>query len=463
MVFTSMNFLLYFLPITLFMYFIVPKKFRKTRNLVLIVMSLFFYFVGEPRAIVWMLISIMLNYILGFIIGRSSDDKVKKISLLVAVLGNLSMLFYFKYMNFFMENIAGLIGGNYTLKNIIMPIGISFYTFQGMSYVIDVYRNPDYYQKNPLNVALYIALFPQLIAGPIVRYETIALQIEDRDENLDLIYYGIARFIIGFGKKMLLANKFGVMADEIFFMNEYTQMGVLISWFGGICYAFQIFFDFSGYSDMAIGLGKIFGFEFEENFNYPYISKSITEFWRRWHISLGTWFRDYVYIPLGGNRVGDLRHVLNIFTVWLLTGFWHGASWNYIIWGVYFAVLLLIEKYLLKGIKDRLPKFIQHLYALIFITIGWAIFRNEDLGLLIDYIKNMFGMYGLGSFKEIIYYVRQYYIEFIFGIVFSIPVLVDFERGKEGLISVVSYILIFLLSILSLLGTSFNPFIYFRF
>lgn len=463
MVFTSVIFIFYFLPLVLFTYFIIPKKFRNARNFILFIFSLIFYFLGEPKAIFWMIYSIAINYFCGLFIGKSNNQKLKNFLLFISILGNLSVLFYFKYMNFFINNLNTFLSTNYKNIDIIMPIGISFYTFQGLSYVIDVYNNTVNYQKNPLNIGLYISLFPQLVAGPIVRYETIEHEINNRNENINLFFIGMIRFIIGIGKKMLLANKFGIISKEVFKMVNSSSMNLSIAWFGAICYSLQIFFDFSGYSDMAIGLGNIFGFKFEENFNYPYISSSITEFWRRWHISLGSWFRDYIYIPLGGNRVSNSRHIFNILIVWILTGFWHGASWNYIIWGLYFAIILLFEKFILKNIKDKIPKFLKHIYTLFLIIIGWVIFNNEDYYDMILYLKTMFGFYSIGSFSDISFYILQYLPEFIFGIIFSTPLLKNFERANDSIISIISYFIIFLLSCISLLSSSFNPFIYFRF
>lgn len=462
MVFSSLSFLFYFLPTILFLYYILPKKFRYGRNFVLLIGSLFFYFVGEPKAIVVMLLSIFINYIGGIAVS-SGGEKHRKISLTIVVILNLTILFYYKYLMFIVGNLSKIFDFSVETKSIYMPIGISFFTFQGMSYVFDVYMKNAEVKKNPLDIALYISLFPQLIAGPIVRYKTVADEIDGRVETLDLFSTGVIRFIVGLSKKVLLANKFGIIADEIFKLNGNYNLSVPLSWFGVLMFALQIYYDFSGYSDMAIGLGKMFGFNFLENFDYPYISKSITEFWRRWHMSLGTWFRDYIYIPLGGNRVSVPRHILNMFIVWFLTGFWHGASWNYIIWGLYFFVFLVIEKYIF-GIKfENVPKIFRHLYALIVILVGWVIFKEENSFLLLKYLKAMFSVGLKPTIGGVTYYLKEYYIEIFLGIIFSANILKAFEKGKKTIPAISIYFILLILSIVSLFSSSYNPFIYFRF
>lgn len=462
MVFSSLSFLFYFLPTILLLYYILPKKFRYGRNFVLLIGSLFFYFVGEPKAIVVMLLSIFINYI-GGIAVNSGGEKQRKISLTIVVILNLTILFYYKYLMFIVGNLSKIFDFSVETKSIYMPIGISFFTFQGMSYVFDVYMKNAEVKKNPLDIALYISLFPQLIAGPIVRYKTVADEIDGRVETLDLFSTGVIRFIVGLSKKVLLANKFGIIADEIFKLNGNYNLSVPLSWFGVLMFALQIYYDFSGYSDMAIGLGKMFGFNFLENFDYPYISKSITEFWRRWHMSLGTWFRDYIYIPLGGNRVSVPRHILNMFIVWFLTGFWHGASWNYIIWGLYFFVFLVIEKYIF-GIKfENVPKIFRHLYALIVILVGWVIFKEENSFLLLKYLKAMFSVGLKPTIGGVTYYLKEYYIEIFLGIIFSTNILKAFEKGKKTIPAILIYFILLTLSIISLFSSSYNPFIYFRF
>lgn len=462
MVFSSLSFLFYFLPTILFLYYILPKKFRYGRNFVLLIGSLFFYFVGEPKAIVVMLLSIFINYI-GGIAVNSGGEKQRKILLTIVVILNLTILFYYKYLMFIVGNLSKIFDFSVETKSIYMPIGISFFTFQGMSYVFDVYMKNAEVKKNPLDIALYISLFPQLIAGPIVRYKTIADEIDGRVETLDLFSTGVIRFIVGLSKKVLLANKFGIIADEIFKLNGNYNLSVPLSWFGVLMFALQIYYDFSGYSDMAIGLGKMFGFNFLENFDYPYISKSITEFWRRWHMSLGTWFRDYIYIPLGGNRVSVPRHILNMFIVWFLTGFWHGASWNYIIWGLYFFVFLVIEKYVFGNKFEKVPKIFRHLYALTVILVGWVIFKEENSFLLLKYLKAMFSVGLKPTIGGVTYYLKEYYIEIFLGIIFSTNILKAFEKGKKTIPAISIYFILLILSIVSLFSSSYNPFIYFRF
>lgn len=462
MVFSSLSFLFYFLPTILFLYYILPKKFRYGRNFVLLIGSLFFYFVGEPKAIVVMLLSIFINYI-GGIAVNSGGEKQRKISLTIVVILNLTILFYYKYLMFIVGNLSRIFDFSVETKSIYMPIGISFFTFQGMSYVFDVYMKNAEVKKNPLDIALYISLFPQLIAGPIVRYKTVADEIDGRVETLDLFSTGVIRFIVGLSKKVLLANKFGIIADEIFKLNGNYNLSVPLSWFGVLMFALQIYYDFSGYSDMAIGLGKMFGFNFLENFDYPYISKSITEFWRRWHMSLGTWFRDYIYIPLGGNRVSVPRHILNMFIVWFLTGFWHGASWNYIIWGLYFFVFLVIEKYVFGNKFEKVPEIFRHLYALIVILVGWVIFKEENSFLLLKYLKAMFSVGLKPTIGGVTYYLKEYYIEIFLGIIFSANILKAFEKGKKTIPAISIYFILLILSIVSLFSSSYNPFIYFRF
>ena len=353
MVFSSLSFIFFFLPIFLLIYFISKKELQ---NIVILLGSLFFYAWGEPKYVIVMIFSIIFNYLCGLLINRYR--KHDKLFLILAIIGNLLLLFVFKYLDFTIININRLFSSNINSLNLLLPIGISFYTFQAMSYVIDVYKKKVKVQKNIITMGTYVALFPQLIAGPIVRYKDIEKQLSNRTINLNKVSDGIRRFIIGLGKKVIIANNVAVIVDTIFDGNI-QNTGALVLIIGTIAYALQIYFDFSGYSDMAIGLGKILGFDFLENFNYPYISKSITEFWRRWHISLSSWFRDYVYIPLGGNRVSKIKWIRNIFIVWFLTGLWHGASWNFILWGLYFAVILLLEKLVLSKYLDKLPSFIS--------------------------------------------------------------------------------------------------------
>lgn len=472
MVFSSLNFLFLFLPMLLPFYFLFAlTKHRKISNFVLLVFSLFFYAYGTPKFIWIMLLSIGINYVGALFVDW--DKGFKKVALFVTVALNLAVLFYYKYTNFFVENINSIFKTSIVMKNIVLPIGISFFTFQGMSYVIDVYRKEAKIQKNPLNVALYVALFPQLIAGPIVRYSTVAEEIEKRQESLEDCSEGVLRFCLGLGKKVIIANSLGFIAEQILSL-EPSQMSVSLTWLGAISYAFQIYFDFSGYSDMAIGLGRVFGFHFLENFDYPYISKSITEFWRRWHISLSSWFRDYIYIPLGGNRCSALKNVRNIAVVWFLTGFWHGASWNFICWGVYFMLLLLGEKFVYGRLLDRLPKILKHFYAIILILVGWIIFYCTSMEKIIGLVKNMFGFGGVPFINDLaIYNLVEYKVEFLVALVACLPIskVISgfFEKQGKGLKTVYAYgrviyaFIIFLLSIVFIVDSSFNPFIYFRF
>ena len=386
MLFSSMTFVFMFLPIVCTLYLLVRKELK---NFVLLAASILFYAWGEPRYVAIMLATIVINWLGGILI---SETKYKKTMLFLTVIGDLSFLFYFKYFNFFVENINALIGGHIDFIKVIMPIGISFYTFQAISYVVDVYREEVKAQKDIYKLALYISLFPQLVAGPIVKYHDVADQIENRTVDFDKVYYGVRRFIVGLAKKMLLANTMGAVADKIF-TQPTEQLDVAISWLGAVCYTLQIYYDFSGYSDMAIGLGSIFGFKFLENFNYPYISKSITEFWRRWHISLSTWFKEYLYIPLGGNKKGSLRTYFNLFIVFLVTGFWHGATWSFIVWGIWNALFIIVER--MSGIYKKTGNIafsiFQHFYTISAFTIGWVIFRADTLTYAYKYILAMFG------------------------------------------------------------------------
>ena len=387
MVFSSMTFIWIFLPILLFVYYISKEKYR---NIILLIFSLIFYSWGEPKYIVLMLISILVNYIFGRILDKCNKKKNKTIVLIFSIIFNLGLLVYFKYFNFIATNIDNIIGNNVIPnKNIVLPIGISFYTFQIMSYIIDLYRGDIKVQKNLLNLALYISFFPQLIAGPIVKYKDIDEQLQKRTVTIEKFSNGIKRFVYGLAKKVIFANTLAYIADTIFNSNiEFLNMP--IAWLGAICYTLQIYFDFSGYSDMAIGLGKMFGFEFMENFNLPYISESITEFWRRWHISLSTWFKEYLYIPLGGNRKGKIRTYINLLIVFFATGIWHGASWNFVVWGLFNGFFLVIERIKLKELLDKNKlKFINHIYALLVIIFGWVLFRADTLKSALQYMKIM--------------------------------------------------------------------------
>lgn len=467
MVFSSTTFLFLFLPAVLILYYNPIFKSITFRNAVLIFSSIFFYAWGEPFFVLLMFTSIMLNWLFGLGVAKYKDKSLSKSKLFVAlsVVLNLGVMFVFKYLTFALENINALFNTNLDTLNIALPIGISFFTFQAMSYVIDVYRGKGMVQKNPFNVALYIAFFPQLIAGPIVRYQTIAEQINFRKENFDDFSNGVYRFMLGFIKKVLIANNAASVADEIFGSSE---MSVATAWIGALAYTLQIFFDFSGYSEMAIGLGRMFGFHFLENFDYPYISKSVSEFWRRWHISLGTWFRDYVYFPLGGSRVKKKsRLVFNLFVVWFLTGVWHGANWTFIVWGLMYFVILTLEK--LFNFPQKL-KFFSHIYTMLLVIIGWVIFRAESLTQAIDYLKTMFFVSGAEPFDDkAIFFLDNYKFYLGAGIVASFPIMqklkekIKFNETVYGYVSAICVFVMFVISLTFTIKGSYNPFIYFNF
>lgn len=466
MVFSSTIFIFLFLPLVLLCYFLVPKKLK---NYVLLIFSIIFYLFGGPKFLLVLMSVVLIDYLGAILIEKT---KHKKLYLIITLAFNIVTLVYFKYTGFFIENINGLLKTNIQIPKIILPIGISFYTFQAMSYVIDVYRKKVKLQKNFLTLLLYVSLFPQLVAGPIVRYETIEKELKTRKTTFEDIEYGIRRFILGLAKKVIIANQMGLLADTIFGLNELnTPVAIL----GGLAYMFQIYFDFSAYSDMAIGLGRIFGFKFLENFNFPYISKSITEFWRRWHISLSTWFKDYIYIPLGGNRKGIKRQIINMLIVWLLTGFWHGAEWNFILWGLYYFIFLVLEKFILKKPLEKAPNILKHIYALIIIYFGWIIFRCDSINLLKNYFNALFSFnITTMSINELLVYLESYYIYFILAIIFSYPVyykLTDKIKNIKNkklkltldILHYLSIIIIFIITIMFLAYSSYNPFIYFRF
>ena len=477
MVFSSNVFLMAFLPVTLLLYFLVPKRYLKVRNAVLLAVSLFFYGWGEPKYILVMLASILFNYFLALAIGRQAGSgRNSRLLLFVTVAGNLGILGFFKYTDFLIDTVSGLLGGALSPLNIALPIGISFYTFQTMSYVIDVYWGKVKAQKDFIAFASYVTLFPQLIAGPIVRYSDVEVQLLNRQTSSGQVAEGIRRFIIGFGKKVLLANQIYIVWKELSAMEELSAAS---AWLGAVAFTFQIYFDFSGYSDMAIGLGKILGFDYLENFNYPYISRSITEFWRRWHMSLSSWFKEYVYVPLGGNRSGLKKQIFNIAVVWALTGLWHGASWNFVAWGVYFGVILIIEKLWLLRLLDRLPKAAGHIYSLILIVLGWVIFAIEDLGQVGTYMTMMFGASGTFTDDAFFYFLQTRGWFFLFCAVGSTPlpaaaakwVVSKLESSGSQLTSEVVLGLLetavllgsMVLSVAFLVSGSYNPFLYFRF
>ena len=455
MIFSSLFFLMCFLPLVLGVYYIIPSKLKNT---VLLLFSLVFYAWGEPVYIFLMLFSILFNYFCGLFVER------KKWVLVLSVVVNLAGLFFFKYTDFFIGTANSIFGIGIPLLGLALPVGISFYTFQAMSYVIDVYRGDVEPQKNIISFGTYISLFPQLIAGPIVRYRTIDEQLSKRIVSAEGVSKGIICFVIGLGKKVLIANNIGMLWDSMYASESLT---VLSAWLGIIAFALQIYFDFSGYSDMAIGLGRMFGFEFEKNFNYPYISTSITDFWRRWHISLSTWFKEYVYIPLGGNRVSPGRKRFNLLVVWCLTGFWHGASFNFIIWGLYYAVLLILEKDVYGKYIERLPKLFRNVYALLFVLIGWVFFACGTMTDAFRYLGVMFGIGAEGFWDtSALYALSSYILMLVVGVVSMLPLgkkLLSPYVEKNMLFALLPCALVFFLCIAYLADATYNPFLYFRF
>ena len=477
MVFSSFVFLLAFLPIVLLLYYLCPARLR---NLVLLVFSLVFYAWGEPVYVLIMLFSIVFDYANGRLIEHFKNKNCPgkaKAALIVDLCGNLAILGFFKYTDFVIGSINSITGAGLSLLHIALPIGISFYTFQTMSYTIDVYRGEVAAQKNILTFATYVTLFPQLIAGPIVQYKTVEKELMHRKVTLEDFSEGAFRFSVGLAKKVLLANQIGSLWDSI---SQLNHMSVATAWLGAIAYSFQIYFDFSGYSDMAIGLGRMFGFYFLENFNFPYMSKTITEFWRRWHISLSSWFREYVYIPLGGNRKGLVRQLFNIMVVWMLTGLWHGANWNFVLWGVYYGVLLMIEKLFLLKWLDKLPNWIGHIYSMFLVVIGWTIFAQTDIHQLGEYLKTMFGIGHVAvADSDFLYFLGSNAVLLVALIAASIDYRVWMRRLKQGkdatiydaiatskgwtIAKPVLMVVFLLVSFAFLVGDSYNPFLYFRF
>ncbi len=463
LIFSSVPFLYGFLIVVIALYFLLPKKLK---NLVLLLSSLFFYFYGEPIYSIIMVTSSFSGYLFGLLIENTRGKKPSKLVLWIATAVTLAPLIFFKYSDFFITNINGVFKSDINLLRLALPIGISFYTFQILSYLIDVYRGDARVQKNPISFMAYVSLFPQLIAGPIVRYQTIQDELDGRTHSLSDFSYGITRFCVGLGKKVLIADSLSAM---ILSLSSAADRSVLSFWVCAIAFTLQIYFDFSGYSDMAIGLGRIFGFHFLENFNYPYISKSVTEFWRRWHISLGSWFRDYVYIPMGGNRCSKGKWMFNILVVWFLTGFWHGASWNFIVWGLYFATFLLLEKLFLAKKLEKLPMWLQILYTLILVNFGFVIFNANDLS---GVIANFGGMFGAGGIpltdSRTVYYLLGNAVLLLIAAVGATPLpkkLADKLRNTsfgwvlEPLFAVVTLLLV----TAYLVDGSFSPFLYFRF
>ena len=467
MLFSSIPFLFYFLPIVLGLYFLVP---RLGKNLVLLLASLFFYWWGEPRYVVLMLATIVFAYICGLLIDRFRGTGWSKVFLAVSVAGELAVLGYFKYADFFLDTVNAVLRTEFPLLALALPIGISFYTFQTLSYTIDVYRGTVAVQRSPLKLATYVALFPQLIAGPIVRYSTVERELAQRRTSLNDLSEGLSRFVLGLSKKVLIANQLGALAS---LLRESGDPSVLMYWTIAVAFTLQIYFDFSGYSDMAVGLGRIFGFHFLENFNYPFIAKSITEFWRRWHISLSSWFRDYVYIPLGGSRCGRWRQMANIFVVWLLTGLWHGAAWNFVLWGLYFALFLILEKFWLKRFLERLPGMLQHGYLLLAVVFSFVIFNGSGLSGAAADLAGMLGISGAPLLSQsALYYVSSYGVLMLLAAVGATPLpkmaVARFSAsgmGEKVMTVVQPVALLALLAACTayLVDGSFNPFLYFRF
>lgn len=465
MLFTSISFLYYFLPALIIIYFITPKKYK---NIILLIASLLFYFYGEPKYVFLMIAEIVIAYTGAILIDKYKNQS--KNILIITLFIHVLLLIIFKYTDFIIQTINDISNANIKLLNIALPIGISFYTFQIISYVIDVYNGKVKVQKNIINLATYISLFPQLVAGPIVRYQTVEKELDDRVHSFNNFAYGIRRFSIGLAKKVLIANALGELCTKAFVLNETT---VIFYWIFGISYMLQLYFDFSAYSDMAIGLGRIFGFNFPENFNYPYISKSITEFWRRWHISLGTWFKDYVYIPLGGNRDGKYKQIRNILIVWLLTGIWHGANWTFLIWGLLFGIILIIEKIFLNKFMEKLPSFIKRIYVLFIVMILFIIFNAENMSVALTNIKGLFGMNGEIFVNDYtLHYLKSYLPLLIIAFLGATPfikTLIDKLRKNKyvnNIINILEPILIVIILVVVtsyLIDNSYNPFLYFRF
>ncbi|MFJ7648971.1 MBOAT family O-acyltransferase [Lysinibacillus sp. NPDC097279] len=474
MVFSSLIFLYVFLPLVIVLYFISPKMLRNT---ILLLASLFFYAWGEPKYVLLMMLSIVLNYVLGIIIENTVSQSKRKTLLWLVIVSNLAILGYYKYAGFFVDILNNYLAQPIEWQAVPLPIGISFYTFQALSYVIDVYRKDVKAQRNFLDLSLFITLFPQLVAGPIVRYQTVAEQIKKRIATADDWMIGTRRFVQGLAKKVLIANPMGEVADHVFSLSG-GDLTTGTAWIGILAYSLQIYFDFSGYSDMAIGLARIFGFKFEENFNYPYIAQSVTDFWRRWHISLSSWFRDYVYFPLGGSRVShEWKLYRNLLVVWTLTGFWHGASWTFMAWGFYYGILICLEKWVLLKWLARIPRVLRHMYILIIVMIGWVFFRANDFTYAFAFIKALFGLSNAALYNyETILLTKDYAIYFVIAIIFAMPVYKLYQNWSEQKATVslsfdwglritqtIYYGALLLFITMFLVNATHNPFIYFRF
>ena len=474
MVFSSLIFIYFFLPLVLISYFISPKELR---NILLLLASLFFYAWGEPKYVCLMMLSIVLNYILGIVIEKTESPSKRKLWLWLVIACNLAILGYYKYIEFFVGILNNYLDQTIVWQAVPLPIGISFYTFQALSYVIDVYRKEVKAQRNLLDLSLFITLFPQLVAGPIVRYQTVAEQIKKRLSTAEDWMFGTRRFVQGLAKKVLIANPMGEVADHVFSLSG-GDLTTGTAWVGIVAYSLQIYFDFSGYSDMAIGLARIFGFTFEENFNYPYIAQSVTDFWRRWHISLSSWFRDYVYFPLGGSRVSHpWKLYRNLLIVWTLTGFWHGASWTFMAWGFYYGILICVEKWILLKWLNHIPRILRHIYLLLIVMIGWVFFRANDFTYAFTFLKTMFGITDAGAYNyETILLAKDYMLYFIVALIFALPIYKVYEKWSEQktanslsfdwglrLGQAIYYGTLLLFITMFLVNATHNPFIYFRF
>lgn len=471
MTFSSLTFTTLFFPAVLILYFICTDL--RWRNGVLLVASLIFYSWGEPIWVLAMIGSTAINYVAAMLIDRASSPGLRKTALVVGAAASLAVLFYFKYAAFLVNSVTSLFGVSFSIPVLELPIGISFYTFQVLTYTVDVYRGKSPVQRDPFKLMLYVSCFPQLIAGPIVQYSDVAVMLDERESTLVGFTEGMKRFAVGLSKKVLLANVCGLIIEELPSAAGASGMSVLGAWYISVLYSLQLYFDFSGYSDMAIGMGRIFGFTYKENFNYPYISKSASEFWRRWHISLGSFFRDYVYIPLGGNRRGRARTALNLAIVWALTGLWHRASWNFVIWGLYYGVLIILEKLVLADFREKLPGAAQHIAALFLIVVGWTVFYYTDMGCLGRHLGAMFGIGAAGLSDPVtMAVIRKYTVLPLIAAIASLPILPRLKawlgkheklEGAADIVSLVCLTALMLLSMIFIVGQSYNPFIYFRF
>ena len=456
MVFSSLIFIFRFLPVFLIVYFITPKKYK---NFTLLIFSLIFYTFGEPRYFPLMIASILVDYFVSIKIEKNYNNRNKcRLLLLISIIFNIGMLFFFKYYNFFIDNINMIFYTSFKELSLSLPLGISFYTFQTLSYTIDVYNGKIKAERNLIDFGAFVSAFPQLIAGPIVKYTDINIEIKNREFNLSNLEIGLEEFIIGLGKKVLIANNIGMLWTEVYNKNL-NDISMPLAWIGILAFSFQIYFDFSGYSSMAIGLGKILGFTFPKNFNFPYISRSISEFWRRWHITLSSWLKEYVYIPLGGNRVGKIRYLFNLLILWFLTGFWHGAEYTFIIWGLYFFVLIYLEKLFLKNFLNK-HKIFSHIYTIFFLLIGWCIFAIDDISILKLFINRMI---SFDFSLDWIYYISNYFIVFIICFISSTPLMLRLYTKINKEVRAILIVLIFILSVAYLVDSTYNPFLYFRF